>query len=45
MALSLYRLQEITWQGHVAGVEAALNAFKAEQAYPISKIREVFVCL
>ncbi|CAF2260404.1 hypothetical protein BRARA_H02829 [Brassica rapa] len=32
---------DIAWQGEVAGVDAASEVFKAEQAYPISKLPEV----
>ncbi|GLT88435.1 hypothetical protein SLE2022_064620 [Rubroshorea leprosula] len=32
---------DVTWQGQIAGVDAALETFKAEQAYPISKLGEI----
>lgn len=32
---------DLIWQGQIAGVDAALDAFKAEKAYPISKLREI----
>ncbi|GLT38536.1 hypothetical protein SLA2020_127800 [Shorea laevis] len=32
---------DVTWQGQIAGVDAALETFKAEQAYPISKLDEI----
>ncbi|CAN8294666.1 unnamed protein product [Cochlearia groenlandica] len=32
---------DIAWQGEVAGVDAASKVFKAEQAYPISKLPEI----
>lgn len=33
--------QEVTWQGHIAGVDAALDVFKAEKAFPIHKMHEI----
>ncbi|KAL1826765.1 hypothetical protein ACET3Z_005177 [Daucus carota] len=33
--------QDVTWQGEVAGVDAALDTFKAEKAYPMSKLNEI----
>lgn len=33
--------QDVLWQGPVAGTDAALETFKAEKAYPISKLCEV----
>lgn len=33
--------QDVTWQGHTAGVSAALEVFKADKAYPMSKLREI----
>ncbi|XP_031497704.1 intermediate cleaving peptidase 55, mitochondrial isoform X2 [Nymphaea colorata] len=33
--------QEVSWQGQVAGVDAALDTFKAEKAFPIGKMREI----
>lgn len=32
---------DVIWQGEVAGVEAALESFKAEKAHPLSKLRDV----
>ncbi|KAK7269443.1 hypothetical protein RIF29_22169 [Crotalaria pallida] len=32
---------DVTWQGPLAGVEAALDTFKAEKAYPMRKLREI----
>lgn len=32
---------DVIWQGQIAGVDAALDTFKAEKAFPMSKIREV----
>ncbi|KAL1195352.1 Intermediate cleaving peptidase 55 [Cardamine amara subsp. amara] len=32
---------DIAWQGEVAGVDAALEVFKAEQAYPIGILPEI----
>lgn len=31
----------MTWQGQIAGVDAALDAFKADKAYPMRKLHEV----
>lgn len=31
------------WQGQVAGVEVALDTFKAEKAFPICRMHEVIV--
>ncbi|EFH66000.1 hypothetical protein ARALYDRAFT_471021 [Arabidopsis lyrata subsp. lyrata] len=33
--------KDIAWQGEVAGVDAASEVFKADQAYPISKLPEI----
>ncbi|XP_019091592.1 PREDICTED: probable Xaa-Pro aminopeptidase 3 [Camelina sativa] len=33
--------KDIAWQGEVAGVDAASEFFKADQAYPISKLPEI----
>ena len=33
--------QDVIWQGEVAGVDAALETFKAEKAHPLSKLRDV----
>ncbi|CAN6467301.1 unnamed protein product [Victoria cruziana] len=33
--------QEVTWQGQVAGVDAAVDTFKAEKAFPIGKMHEI----
>lgn len=32
---------DVAWQGQIAGVEAALDTFKAERSYPISKLHEI----
>ncbi|KFK43227.1 hypothetical protein AALP_AA1G096800 [Arabis alpina] len=32
---------DIAWEGEVAGVDAASEVFKAEEAYPISKLPEI----
>ncbi|XP_065853670.1 intermediate cleaving peptidase 55, mitochondrial [Euphorbia lathyris] len=32
---------DIIWQGEVAGVDAALQTFKAEKAYPMSKLHDI----
>ncbi|XP_010549381.1 PREDICTED: probable Xaa-Pro aminopeptidase 3 [Tarenaya hassleriana] len=32
---------DVAWQGQIAGVEAASDVFKAEQAFPISKLPEI----
>ncbi|KAA8536722.1 hypothetical protein F0562_029200 [Nyssa sinensis] len=34
-------IHDIIWQGQIAGVDAALDTFKAEQSYPMSKLREI----
>ncbi|CAN1219413.1 Intermediate cleaving peptidase 55, mitochondrial [Linum perenne] len=34
-------VHDVTWQGPTAGVHAALDTFKAEKAYPLSKLRNV----
>ncbi|KAH0783112.1 hypothetical protein KY290_002710 [Solanum tuberosum] len=34
-------LQDVLWQGEVAGVDAALDIFKADLAYPISRLPEM----
>ncbi|KAK1564902.1 hypothetical protein Q3G72_014165 [Acer saccharum] len=34
-------VQDVNWKGPVAGVEAALETFKAEKAYPMRKIHEI----
>ncbi|KAF6138302.1 hypothetical protein GIB67_001452 [Kingdonia uniflora] len=36
---------DVTWQGQIAGVDAALETFKADNAYPLSKIHEVSLFL
>ncbi|XP_068659242.1 intermediate cleaving peptidase 55, mitochondrial [Aristolochia californica] len=33
--------QEVTWQGQSAGIEAAVHTFRADQAYPLNKMREI----
>ncbi|KAL6146475.1 PREDICTED: probable Xaa-Pro aminopeptidase 3 [Fragaria vesca subsp. vesca] len=33
--------QDVTWQGQNAGVNAASEVFKADKAYPMSKLREI----
>ncbi|KAL7599041.1 hypothetical protein Lser_V15G25762 [Lactuca serriola] len=33
--------QDITWQGQIAGVDAAIEFFKADQSYPINKLHKV----
>lgn len=33
--------QDVLWQGKIAGVDAALDFFKADEAYPMKKLREV----
>ncbi|KAG7596400.1 Aminopeptidase P N-terminal [Arabidopsis suecica] len=33
--------KDIAWEGEVAGVDAASEVFKADQAYPISKLPEI----
>ncbi|KAL1339629.1 hypothetical protein AAHE18_U052300 [Arachis hypogaea] len=35
------KLYDVTWQGQIAGVEAALDTFKADKAYPMRKLREI----
>ncbi|XP_031101712.1 intermediate cleaving peptidase 55, mitochondrial isoform X1 [Ipomoea triloba] len=32
---------DVLWQGEVAGVDAALQAFKADQAYPINRLHKI----
>ncbi|KAK3012269.1 hypothetical protein RJ639_012180 [Escallonia herrerae] len=32
---------EVTWQGQIAGVGAALNTFKADESYPMSRLRTI----
>ncbi|KAJ7973251.1 Metallopeptidase M24 family protein [Quillaja saponaria] len=32
---------DVIWQGQIAGVDAALDIFKAEKAYPIRKLHEI----
>ncbi|KAK6915686.1 Rhodanase, C-terminal [Dillenia turbinata] len=32
---------DVVWQGQIAGVDAALNTFKADGAHPISKLHQV----
>ncbi|XP_022965700.1 intermediate cleaving peptidase 55, mitochondrial isoform X2 [Cucurbita maxima] len=32
---------DVLWQGKIAGVDAALEFFKADQAYPMTKLREI----
>ncbi|XP_061945398.1 intermediate cleaving peptidase 55, mitochondrial [Populus nigra] len=32
---------DVIWQGEVAGVDAALETFKAEKAHPLSKLRDI----
>ncbi|XP_020101540.1 probable Xaa-Pro aminopeptidase 3 isoform X1 [Ananas comosus] len=32
---------DVTWQGQIAGAEAALEFFKAEKAYPLSKMHKI----
>ncbi|KAK2991770.1 hypothetical protein RJ640_015504, partial [Escallonia rubra] len=32
---------EVTWQGQIAGVGAALNTFKADESYPMGRLRTV----
>lgn len=34
-------VQDILWQGQIAGVDAALETFKADKALPMSKLYEV----
>ncbi|TYH34688.1 hypothetical protein ES332_D13G142300v1 [Gossypium tomentosum] len=33
--------QDVVWQGLIAGVDAALEMFKAEEAYPVSKLDKI----
>ncbi|XVF41749.1 hypothetical protein PTKIN_Ptkin01aG0305200 [Pterospermum kingtungense] len=33
--------QDVVWQGRIAGVDAALEMFKAEKAYPMSKLDKI----
>ncbi|KAG5525481.1 hypothetical protein RHGRI_031958 [Rhododendron griersonianum] len=33
--------EDVLWQGQIAGVDAALQTFKAEQSYPMSKLRTI----
>ncbi|XXG53917.1 hypothetical protein AAC387_Pa03g1928 [Persea americana] len=35
------RYGEVIWQGQIAGVEVALDTFKAEKAFPIHKMHEI----
>ncbi|KAL5582648.1 hypothetical protein UlMin_015090 [Ulmus minor] len=32
---------DVIWQGQIAGVDAALQTFKADKAYPMRKLREI----
>ncbi|RVW97836.1 Intermediate cleaving peptidase 55, mitochondrial [Vitis vinifera] len=32
---------DVIWQGQIAGVDTALDTFKAEKAYPMSKLKEI----
>ncbi|KAL2561179.1 hypothetical protein AAZV13_20G066200 [Glycine max] len=32
---------DVIWQGQIAGVDAALDAFKADKAYPMKKLQEI----
>ncbi|XP_057963024.1 intermediate cleaving peptidase 55, mitochondrial [Malania oleifera] len=32
---------DVIWQGQIAGVDAALDTFKADQAYPMSKLEKI----
>lgn len=34
-------LQDITWEGNTAGINEAIEIFKADQAIPMSKLRQV----
>ncbi|KAL9269430.1 Intermediate cleaving peptidase 55, mitochondrial-like protein [Drosera capensis] len=34
-------IHDVTWQGHIAGVHEALHSFKADQAFPMSKLNEM----
>ncbi|KAF8394704.1 hypothetical protein HHK36_020921 [Tetracentron sinense] len=33
--------QDVIWQGNIAGVDAALDTFKADQAFPMRKMRAI----
>lgn len=33
--------QDVLWNGKIAGVDEALEFFKADEAYPLRKLREV----
>lgn len=33
--------QDVTWQGHIAGVDAALDTFQADSAYSINQMHKV----
>ncbi|OVA16730.1 Peptidase M24 [Macleaya cordata] len=33
--------QDVIWQGQIAGVDAALDTFKADKAFPMNRMREV----
>ncbi|THF96684.1 hypothetical protein TEA_009920 [Camellia sinensis var. sinensis] len=35
------RPHDVIWQGQIAGVDAALDTFKAEQSYPMNKLHEI----
>ncbi|XP_051137191.1 intermediate cleaving peptidase 55, mitochondrial [Andrographis paniculata] len=35
------RPDDVTWQGEIAGVDAALDTFKADEAYPISALEKI----
>ncbi|XP_024961877.1 intermediate cleaving peptidase 55, mitochondrial isoform X4 [Cynara cardunculus var. scolymus] len=35
--------QDITWQGQIAGIDAATEFFKADQSYPISKLHKALL--
>ena len=40
--------KDVIWQGKIAGVDEAVETFKAEKAYPMHKLREVsgiYICL
>ncbi|XVE63142.1 hypothetical protein DITRI_Ditri06bG0176400 [Diplodiscus trichospermus] len=32
---------DVVWQGQIAGIDAALKIFKAEEAYPMSKLNKI----
>ncbi|PIA60961.1 hypothetical protein AQUCO_00300466v1 [Aquilegia coerulea] len=32
---------DVTWQGQIAGVDAALDTFKADKAFPINKLHKI----